>query len=349
MKFLIVGFGSIGRRHLRNLRALGEEDILLLRSHRSTLPDAEQENNEIAGLPVETDLRTALAHHPDAVIIANPTALHLDVAIPAAEVGCAILLEKPVAHTLERVEELRAAVRLGGAKILVGFQFRFHPTLRRAAELLAEGAIGRPLAARAHWGEYLPNWHPWEDYRQGYAARADLGGGVILTLCHPLDYLRMLLGEVEALWAFTTRSGGLDLPVEDTAEIGLRFGSGAVGSVHLDYLQQPATHTLEIVGSAGTLRWNNADGELRVYRPGSAEWQVERPPEGFERNVLFLDEMRSFIALARGETSPSDLNRAATLEDGIRALEIALCARESAADGQLKVLKAAAGQEAASQ
>ena len=92
MKFLIAGFGSIGRRHLRNLQALGERDILLYRSHHSTLPD-----EEIAGLPVETDLKAALAHHPDAVIISNPTALHLDVAIPAAQAGCAILLEKPIA------------------------------------------------------------------------------------------------------------------------------------------------------------------------------------------------------------------------------------------------------------
>ena len=294
MKFLIAGFGSIGRRHLRNLLALGERDILLYRTYHSTLPDeVANEVGAIAGLLVETDLPAALAHRPDAVIVSNPTALHLDVAIPAARAGCAILLEKPIAHSLERVEEFRAAVRQGGAKVLVGFQFRFHPTLRRAAQLLADGAIGRPLAARAHWGEYLPNWHPWEDFRQGYAARADLGGGVILTLCHPLDYLCMLLGEVDSLWAFTAGQGGLDLPVEDTAEIGLRFRSGAVGSVHLDYLQQPAAHTLEIVGSAGTLRWNNADGALSVYSPEKQAWQVEMPPEGFERNELFLDEMRN--------------------------------------------------------
>jgi predicted dehydrogenase len=329
MKFLIAGFGSIGRRHLRNLRELGENDILLYRSHHSTLPD-----DEIAGLPVETDLQAALAHRPDAVIISNPTALHLAVAIPAAEVGCAILLEKPVAHSLDQMGEFRAAVQKGNGKVLVGFQFRFHPTLRRAVQLVAEGAIGAPLAARAHWGEYLPDWHPWEDYRQGYAARADLGGGVILTLCHPLDYLRMLLGDVESLWAFTAGSGGLELPVEDTAEIGLRFRSGAVGSVHLDYLQQPSTHMLEIIGSAGTLRWNNADGALSLYRPGRQDWVVEMPPQGFDRNWLFLDELRNFIAMARGEAQP-----ACSLEDGIRALEIALCARESATDGQRKVLR----------
>lgn len=325
MKFLIAGYGSIGRRHLRNLIALGEKDFILLRSHRSTLPE-----DEIAGYPVETDVHAALAHKPDAVIISNPTALHLDVAIPAAQAGCAILLEKPVASAMDHIAEFRNAARDGGAKMLVGFQFRFHPTLRRAAQLLRDGAIGRPLAARAHWGEYLPNWHPWEDYRQGYAARADLGGGVILTLTHPIDYLRMLLGEVSTLWAFAGNAG-LDLPVEDTAEIGLRFTEGTVGSIHLNYLQQPPAHTLEIVGASGTLHWNNADGSLSIYDPKASAWKTELPPEGFERNWLFLDEMRNFLAVAHGEAEP-----VCTLEDGVRALEIALAARVSALDGQRK-------------
>ncbi len=327
MKFLIAGYGSIGRRHLRNLLTLGETDLLLLRSNRSTLPE-----EEIAHIPVETEITAALAHRPDAVIISNPTALHLDVAIPAAEAGCAILLEKPVSHSLERLDELEAAARRGGAHILVGFQFRFHPSLRSAAQLLGEGAIGRPVSVRAHWGEYLPGWHPWEDYRQAYAARTDLGGGVILTLCHPFDYLRMLLGEVSALWAFTS-SGGLEIPVEESAEIGLQFVGGATGSVHLDYLQRPGAHHFEIIGTAGTMRWDNADASLSIYRAEEEEWKVEPPPEGFERNWLFLDEMRHFLDVLQGSSVP-----ACTLNDGVRALQIALLARESAADGLVKRL-----------
>lgn len=316
MKFLIAGYGSIGRRHLRNLRELGEQDIVLYRSRRSTLPE-----DEIAGLPVETDLDAALAHKPDAVIISNPTALHLQVAIPAAERGCAILMEKPIAHDLSQVDEFRRAVKRGGAVVLVGFQLRFHPTLQRAATLLAEGAIGKVTSACAHWGEYLPNWHPWEDFRQGYAARPDLGGGVILTLCHPFDYLRWLLGEYQVEWA-AGGSLGLGLPVEDSVDMGLRFESGAAGTLHLDYLQQPAAHTLEIIGTGGTLRWNNADASLTLHTPEDLDGRVFAPPQGFERNWLFLDEMRHFLAVARDEVVPL-----CGLEDGVRALELALTAR----------------------
>jgi predicted dehydrogenase len=96
-------------------------------------------------------------------------------------------------------------------------------------------AIGRPISARSHWGEYLPAWHPWEDYRDSYSARADLGGGVVLTLCHPFDYLRWFFSEIESLSAETARSDALGLNVEDFAEAILAFKDGPYASVHLDY------------------------------------------------------------------------------------------------------------------
>src|ERR1700690_2854674 len=233
MKFLIAGLGSIGRRHFRNLITLGEKDIVLLRSHRATLSD-----DELTGYPVETNLDEALKKHkPDAVIIANPTALHLDIAIPCANAGCSILMEKPISNSLDQIDQLESALKIGSGQLLVGFQFRFHPTLQKAAQLLKENAIGKPISFHTHWGEYLPNWHPWEDFKKGYAARSDLGGGVILTLTHSLDYLRMLLGEVDSLWAFTGALN-LELEVEDAAEIGLKMKSGTLGSLHLDYNQQ---------------------------------------------------------------------------------------------------------------
>ena len=131
--------------------------------------------------------------------------------------------------------------------------------------LLQAQAIGRPLAVHAHWGEYLPNWHPWEDYRQSYSARADLGGGVVVTLSHPLDYLRWLLGDVLSVSAQVGTVGDLGIDVEDLADINLRFASGCFGNVHLNYLQQPPIHRMQIVCTGGTLDWDNADGALRVF------------------------------------------------------------------------------------
>ena len=321
MKFLIAGFGSIGRRHFRNLKTLGEQDILFLRSQRSNLPD-----EEISEYPVFRDIDNALAQNPDAVIVSNPSSLHLDIAIPAAEQGCHILMEKPLSNNLENIPLFVGAVQKNRSRVLVGFQFRFHPGLQRIRKLLMDNAIGRTLSVRAQWGEYLPDWHPWEDYRKSYSAQESLGGGVILTLCHPLDYLRWLIGEVSAIWAFSGKIGDLDLEVEDTAEIGMKFTDGAVGSVNLSYNQLPTTHQLEIVGTTGTIRWDNGTGITDVYSSADGAWQEFPPEKGFQRNDLFLDQMRHFLEVVQGNQEP-----ACSLEDGIRALELALAAKQSSA------------------
>jgi predicted dehydrogenase len=325
VKILIAGLGSIGRRHLRNLAALGEKDIVLYRTHHSTLPDA-----DLARFPVETDLQKALERKPDAVVIANPTSLHLDVAIPAALAGCHLLLEKPVSDTLERVPQLQQALADGGGQALVGFQFRFHPGLQKTRQILESGILGQVVSARAHWGEYLPDWHVWEDYRQSYAARADLGGGVVRTLCHPLDYFRWLFGEVASVWAFTGSLGNLDLEVEDTAEIGLRCASGCLGSVQVNYVQRPPVHKLEIIGTQGSLRWDNADGAVQLYRVREQPaWEVFPAPPGFERNHMFVAQMAHFLEVARGKAQP-----VCTLEDGIQAQSLVDAVYRSAQEGQ---------------
>ena len=335
IKFLIAGLGSIGRRHFRNLIALGEKDIVLLRSHHATLPD-----EELAGYPVETDLFTALKkHNPDAVIVANPTALHFDIAIPAAQAGCSILLEKPISHNLERADELERAMGHGGGRLLVGFQFRFHPGLIRTKQLITDGEIGRIISANVHFGEYLPAWHPWEDYRKGYAARADLGGGVVRTQSHALDYLPWLVGQVESVWGFTGHLSDLEVDVDDTAKIGVRFKNKALGSLHLDYNQQPPSHTFEIIGTKGSIQWNLADGAVRIYRAASSEggkseeqgkWQAYPLPAGWERNVMFMDEMRHFVAMVRDE-----IQSACPLEDGIRVMKLINAIEESQNTGRL--------------
>lgn len=334
MKFLIAGLGSIGRRHLHNLIALGESDIVLLRSHRSTLPDA-----DLPDFPVTSKTKSALAYKPDAVIISNPTSLHLDVAIPAAQAGCHLFIEKPISNNLDNTEKLIEITQSRGNRVLVGYHFRYHPGLQKIVDLLKSGTIGRPLSARAHWGEYLPGWHPWEDYRLGYSARSDLGGGVILTLSHPLDYLSWMFGQVESIWAYQGKLGDLEINVDDTAEILLQFEQPLIASVHLNYNQRPPMHYLEIIGSSGNIYWNNNDGSVHLYQPSEPTASQSELSQAkifpintlfngkkpFERNDLFLEEMKHFIAVAKGETMPI-----CSLDDGMIALRLSLVAIQSA-------------------
>jgi predicted dehydrogenase len=322
--FLICGLGSIGRRHLRNLQALGCTNLVLFRTGKSTLPD-----EDLQGLPVEHDLVHALEKwRPTAAIISNPTALHLEVAIPAAKAGCHLLLEKPISHSMDGVPELMDVVQKNRLAVLVGFQFRFHPGLQVVHRLLKEGQIGQPLSARAHWGEYLPDWHPWEDYRTSYSARQDLGGSVTLTLSHPFDYLRWMFGDVGSLSAEISQGDNLELEVESRVEAILNFESGPTVSVHLNYDQRPARHDLEIVGSEGTLRWDNANGAAYLWTAEQQDWHEFPGPEGFERNHLFMSEMEHFMELV-DHHRPSICD----LEDGVRALQIALAVMKAGKSG----------------
>ncbi|HSB91269.1 MAG TPA: Gfo/Idh/MocA family oxidoreductase [Anaerolineales bacterium] len=318
MKILIAGLGSIGRRHLRNLAALGQRDVLLYRTGKGTL-----RSDEFDAYETVTDWREAIARRPDAVVVSNPTSLHLDVAIPAAEAGCHLLLEKPISDSMERVDDLRRAIRQGGGRLLMGFQFRHHPTLRKVKDLVEMGELGQVLSARAYWGEYVADWHPWEDFRVSYAVRRDLGGGVLLTLCHPFDYLRWIFGEVASARGLV--GYGLDLEVEAFAETSLQLESGLLASVHLNYLQRPATHHLEVVGEKGHLRWNGMTGDLEIRVASQDEWQRHPAPAGFERNEMFLAEMRHFLEVAAGSVSPI-----CSLEDGVRVQELVEQIRTSA-------------------
>lgn len=325
MKYLIAGFGSIGRRHFRNLKTLGEKDFIFYRSQLGNLPD-----EEIAEYPVEIKIDDALQHNPDVVIVSNPTALHLDVAIPAAKQGCHLFIEKPISHSMDRIEDLRDIAERKENKILIGFQFRFHPQLMQIKQLLLEQVIGKLISVRVEWGEFLPGWHPWEDYRKGYSARKDLGGGVVLTLSHPFDYLNWLIGEINMLWAFTDKVSSLEIDVDAVAEIGLRFDNGVIGSIHLDFIQQPNTHTLNIVGSKGKIDWDYHKGSLFVYKASRQKPESYPLPPGFNRNWMFQDQMRHLVDLIK-----SDGISRCTLNEGILVQKLIHGINESANKGIL--------------
>ena len=182
------------------------------------------------------------------------------------------------------------------------------------------------VAARAHWGEFLPGWHPWEDHRLGYSGRSDLGGGVVLTLSHPIDYLCWLLGEVDEIWAFSGNLGELGVDVEDTAEIGMRFSNGTIGSIHLNYVQQPPEHYLQLVGTGGTIKWDYSDGGVSIYRSEEEKWQFFPIRDGFVRNDMLIAEMAHFINLVKGLEQPK-----CSLSDGVLAMNLAIAAKKSSA------------------
>ena len=312
MKFLIAGLGSIGRRHFKNLVTLGEKDIILYRTGRGTLPDA-----ELVGFPIEYDLIQALEKKPDAVIVANPTALHMQVAVPAAETGCHIFLEKPIASHTEELSEFEQLISGNPDKVYTGFQFRFNEGLQKVKNIMDSEEFGRALSFQCYWGEYLPDWHRWEDYRKSYSARSDLGGGVVKTLCHPLDYLSWIFGDVKTLFALVSKTSDLEIEAEDGAEIVFEFNNGVTGNLHLDYYRKPMRHDLEITTTSSVIKWDHAGSDVVIQQHDGSQ-VVHSGPDNYERNHMFLDEMRHFINVIKGNVKP-----VCGYDDGKKALQLA--------------------------
>ena len=329
MKILLVGLGSVGQRHARNLRTLLGDRVELL-AHRARggglVPPADGPATPEAELGIRrvASLEGGLAERPDAVFVTNPTALHLRVARAAAEAGCHVFIEKPLADGWDGVEDFLTAVDRKGVVAAVGYQLRFHPGLMRLRELLDGGAIGRPLAARLEFGEYLPAWHPWEDYREGYAARRDLGGGVLLTQIHDIDYACWLFGPPTRVSAVGGHLSDLDVDVEDlvcaTLECG-REGRVFPVELRLDYVQRPPVRQCAVVGDNGRVSLDFMAGTLTCTDVGGRASTLD---VGVPRNQLFVDEVRHFLDCVAGRARPFVDARAAA-----ESLRVALAARAS--------------------
>jgi predicted dehydrogenase len=329
MRILIAGLGSIGQRHARNLRAIAGDQVDLIayrvRGQRTLLgSDGAGTPEQEYGIRSFTNLDDALAEKPHAVIVANPTAGHMDVARRAVSAGCDVFIEKPLAAEWEGVSELIAEVERRGLVVMVGYSYRFHPALQRFRKLLEEDAVGRVVAARLEFGEYLPDWHPWEDYRQSYAARRQLGGGVLLTQIHDFDYACWCWGLPGRVYAAGGRLSSLETDVEDVASVLLEYPRPA-GTfpvhVQLDYVQRPPIRRAEVVGEQGRLTVDLlAGGITQLRRDGTTS------DEQFDvnRNQMFIAEMRHFLDCMQQRVDPQVSLRAAAA-----SLAVALAARES--------------------
>ena len=331
MKFLLVGLGGIGQRHTRNLRTLyGDRcDIIAyrVRGENSVLTDALQVDS-VTGLEERYGIRSfgtledALAERPDAALICNPTSLHMTTALAAARAKCHLLIEKPLSHSLDEIEELSEVVRSNDLVCMVAYQLRFHPCLTLAHRLLSGGAIGRAIACRAIVGEYLPGWHRYEDYRQMYAAKRALGGGVVLSQIHELDYLYWFFGRPKSVMSMGGHLSDLEIDVEDVASTLLAF-DGMVAHLHQDYVQQPPMRQLEIIGSAGKIIVDLRAPSVQAFGP-SGEAIESRTFQELPRNKLFLDELKCFVeAVQTRSPVPVDL------AGGRESLEMALAIRRS--------------------
>jgi predicted dehydrogenase len=325
MQVLIVSLGSIGRRHLANLRLIEPNAHITVWHQHSKEGSVAQ-----SLLPpdrVVYHIDDALDTKPDAALLTCPTSQHSEIGLALARAGVHLFIEKPLSNTLDNVDELLGVCRQRALTLMVGYNFRFYRPLQVMRQAILDGKVGRVLAVRAEVGQYLPDWRPGSDYRQGASARQELGGGAVLELSHELDYVRWLVGEVKAVSALVGHLSNLEIDVEDTAEIALQFVNGAIGSVHLDMVQRTATRTCRVIGTEGTLVWDGASHAVRLFSAAANAWSDLHPAETIDRNEMYIAELRHFFDCVRRGDTPI-----VSGDDGRRVLQIALAAKLSSQD-----------------
>lgn len=346
LKVLFAGLGSIGQRHVRNLRHLlgNDVDILAYRA-RGDAPVLNADMTVRTGCDLEStygirsfhNLEDALEQRPDAVFVTNPNTLHLPVAIRAAGAGCHLFIEKPISHSLEGVDELLNLVERQHLVAFVGYQFRFHPGLRLIKSMIEKNQLGQLAAVSIVNGEYVPDWHPYENYSTTHAVRRELGGGCMRIQTHELDYASWLFGMPDRVFALGGHLSRLEGDVDDSVSLLLACshdGRVLPVQIHLDYLQRPPQRNCEVIGDEGRVRYDYYANVVETYLT-TTRLRNTYHFEGFDRNEMFLDELRHFLACLRG-----DEESLIPLSEGIHSLRIALAAESSVRSGQAQELTA---------
>ena len=308
MKFLVCGTGSIGLRHLKNLKYLGQNDIIVYSTGKSSMVGLKE---ELKDLRVYDSLEKALEEKPDVCMVTNPTSMHIDVALKAAKAGCHLYIEKPLSHSLKDLDLLQRIVEQKNLITFITYQFRYNTHIIKLKEIFKnlENIYGKALYVTTEWSEYLPDWHPWEDYKQGYSARKDLGGGVLLTQIHPLNYLNYIFGEIKDVKINKIATKILNIEVDDIADLLLLFENGMSGHIHIDFLQKPRVHTMKIITSKGRFEWDYHQNSLVfIDMEGNKE---DFQNDMFERNDMFIDMLDSFIStIDKKDNTKFNLNEA---------------------------------------
>ncbi len=316
MKILLIGLGSIGKRHLDNLLAIGYTDITVV-SRSYELPV------EFTKCKKYTTTGEALLNHQfDTAFICNPTSLHIpDLLLLLKNQVKNIYIEKPLSNSTEHLNDVLQLANAYSSNIVVGYDLHFDPGTQKIKELLHQNSIGKIISANAFVGQHLSQWRPYEDYRKGMSAKKETGGGVMLDLIHEVDYLYWLLGSVESVACNYINTGELEIETEEAAEMLLKFSNGAMATVHLDYWQPQLKRYCTFTGTRGTIHWDLA--EQRITVTDMQKKQEEFSYQSFNRNDRFVCIVKTFLECSNDE-------RLTKLPEAIHSLKIILAAKHAA-------------------
>lgn len=316
-KALIVGFGSIGHRHWRNLTRLGVKDVHIVRrsSSNPNFPTPEQAT-------VSQTLDTELLENIDFAIVCTPSTMHVDAALQLLDAGVPCLIEKPlhnrIDESVERLLRVAESTEAGGASAMA-YCMRFNPAYATAFRLLNEGSIGKVLYGKTWFESYMPSWHPWEDYRHTYAAKDSLGGGALRTLDHEIDFLNWTLGETVSSIGARFNRGALSIQSDEVAHLISNHASGASSQVTLSFCRRDHSRGFEFIGADGTITFSHQTQRLcLVINAEVAEVHEYRNQESVDQ--MYLSMLDNFLMNLGG--SKSHQGQLAPVRSGYESLRV---------------------------
>jgi predicted dehydrogenase len=322
MRVLVVGYGSIGKRHVGNLleRKDVEHIFVLTKVDPLLLNFTEHKNVTFIKPPVSSapDLSCFPSRSfskSDFAIIANETSQHMDWAISVGRLGINLLIEKPLSHTLDRVTELQNVADEMKIKVMVGYNLRFLGIMATIKEYLSRGLLGNIYFAKIEVGQYLPSWRKDIDYRSTYSADKSMGGGVSLDLSHEIDYMKYLFGFPLSWKIIKEKVSELAITSDDIFEGVYRYNN-YLCNVHMDYLQQHKKRECRIVGSKGSLICDFVKKRLELQSSSVGDRLIDTP-DAFDVDKTYKIELGQFIQAIESDEAP-----AITLSDGIDALKL---------------------------
>lgn len=285
---VVFGAGSIGERHIRNLWTLGFQNIFVFRQRNLPFRDIAD-----AKVTVIKTWEEVVAIKPIAGIITSPTSQHISQAIKCVESGIHVLVEKPLSDEINSLHELENVLNAKNIFVYVGYMNRFHPHISRIQSIIDSKEFGNLLSIHSKWAEYLPDWHPWEDYRESYAARKDLGGGVALTLSHDIDMASYLANdEVEKFFSQKNYKSNLEINVEAGVDFLIKYQNGVTANIHLNFYEKVKERFLKLVFDNASIQFDFYISTLTIKTPTG---NLEEVLENFDRNDLFIEQTKFFF------------------------------------------------------
>jgi predicted dehydrogenase len=327
MKFLIVGLGSMGKRRVRNLTQLGAGEII------GFDPSAERrtEAEDALGITTYSNVDDAMAQDPDALVISTPPDLHVPYAELAARADKHFFTEASV--TDDGIRELIALTRGKNITAAPSCTMRFHPGVTIIKDLIEQGDFGKPLVMTHQCGQYLPDWHPWEDYRDFYVSKKETGACREIVP-YELAWLTWLVGDVDCVAGMRAKVTELETDIDDVYQMLMRFKSGVSGHLLIDVVARPHTRHLRLMNEKAQLTWLASETVVRVYDGSRQQWnEYPLPDLEFAKGYVsvpenaYEGEMKAFVDSCLGVT-PWHYS----YTDDLNTLNV-LYAAEASADG----------------